>query len=156
MSAPVPFTVPQIATLVSAGYGLLMRGILRSTLVVIGKTAVEWIEHDIPRLGAALSFDALFSIQPLVVIVLAISGFWSGEAAARRELFGQVSGAVGQQGSDALQSLVRVAHEENRNPWSAMIALNNASDDSNRCVRGASEFLEYDLFALLYRPKRNK
>ena len=100
-----------------------MRGILRSTLVVIRKTAVEWIEHDIPRLGAALSFYALFSIPPLVVIVLAISGFWFGEAAARRELFGQVSGAVGQQGSDAIQSLVSVAHDENRSPWTAMMAL---------------------------------
>lgn len=100
-----------------------MRGILRSTLVVIKKTAVEWIDHDIPRLGAALSFYALFSIPPLVVIVLAISGFWFGESAARRELFGQVSGAVGQQGSDAIQSLVSVAHDENRSPWTAMIAL---------------------------------
>ncbi len=100
-----------------------MRRILHSTLFVIKKTAGEWIEQDIPRLGAALSFYALFSIPPLFVIVLAISGFWFGDEAARRELFGQVSGAVGHQGSDAIQSLVSVAHTENRSPWAAMLAM---------------------------------
>ena len=78
---------------------------------------------DIPRLGAALSFYALFSIPPLFVVVLAISGFWFGDEAARRELFGQVSGAVGHQGSDAIQSLVSVAHTENRSPWAAIMAV---------------------------------
>ncbi len=81
---------------------------MHSTFFVIRKTASEWVEHDIHRLGAALCFYALFSIPPLFVIVLAISGFWFGEDAARRELFGQVSGAVGLQGSDAIQSLVSV------------------------------------------------
>ncbi len=100
-----------------------MRRIMHSTFFVIRKTASEWVEHDIHRLGAALCFYALFSIPPLFVIVLAISGFWFGEDAARRELFGQVSGAVGLQGSDAIQSLVSVAHQENRSPWAAMLAL---------------------------------
>lgn len=100
-----------------------MRRILHSTFFVIKKTASEWVEQDIHRLGAALAFYALFSIPPLFVIVLAISGFWFGDEAARRELFGQVSGAVGHQGSDTLQSFVRVASTENRSPWAAMMAV---------------------------------
>lgn len=100
-----------------------MRGFTNSTFFVIRKTASEWIEQDIHRLGAALAFYALFSIPPLFVIVLAISGFWFGDEAARRELFGQVSGAVGHQGSDAIQSLLSVAHTENRSPWAAMLAI---------------------------------
>lgn len=100
-----------------------MRRFLKFTFFVIRKSADEWIEQDIHRLGAAFSFYALFSIPPLVVIVLAISGFWFGEEAARQELFGQVSGAVGQHGSDAIQSLVSTAHDESRSPWTAMAAL---------------------------------
>jgi len=100
-----------------------MRRIVHSTFFVIKKTAGEWIEQEIHRLGAALSFYALFSIPPLFVIVLAISAFWFGDDAARRELFGQVSGAVGHQGSDAIQSLDRVAHTENRSPWAALMAV---------------------------------
>ncbi len=100
-----------------------MRRIVHSTFFVIKKTAREWIEQEIPRLGAALSFYALFSIPPLFVIVLAISAFWFGDDAARRELFGQVSGAVGHEGSDAIQSLVSVAHTENRSSWAALMAV---------------------------------
>ena len=84
---------------------------------------MEWIDQDIHRLGASLAFYALFSIPPLFVVVLAMAGFWFGDEAARRELFGQVSGAVGSRGSDAIQSLVSVAHVENRSPWAGILAL---------------------------------
>jgi len=100
-----------------------LRRILISTLRALKKTCLEWIEDDIHRLGAALSFYALFSIPPLFVIVLAVAGFWFGDEAARRELFGQVSGAVGSRGSDAIQSLVRGVHAEKGGGWAAVVAL---------------------------------
>lgn len=99
-----------------------MLRILISTFRVIKRTSSEWIDQDIHRLGAALSFYALFSIPPLFVVVLAMAGFWFGEEAARRGLFGQVSGAVGNRGSDAIQSLVSVAHLENSSSWAAIVA----------------------------------
>lgn len=100
-----------------------MSRMLISTFRVIKRTLSEWIDQDIHRLGAALSFYALFSIPPLFVVVLAMAGYWFGEEAARRELFGQVSDAVGSRGSDAIQSLVRVAHVENRSAWAGIVAL---------------------------------
>ncbi|MEJ7590025.1 MAG: YihY/virulence factor BrkB family protein [Planctomycetaceae bacterium] len=100
-----------------------MSRILISTFSVIKRTSLEWIDQDIHRLGAALAFYALFSIPPLFVVVLAMAGFWFGEEAARRELFGQVSDAVGSRGGDAIQSLMSVAHVENRSPWAGLVAL---------------------------------
>ena len=100
-----------------------MLRILISTFKVMKRAASEWIGEDIHRLGAALSFYALFSIPPLFVIVLAMAGFWFGEEAARRELFGQVSDAVGSRGSDAIQSLVRSAHAEKRGGGATIVAV---------------------------------
>jgi len=100
-----------------------MLQILTSTFGVFKRTLFEWIDQDIPRLGAALAFYALFSIPPLFVVVLAMAGFWFGEEAARRELFGQVTDAVGSPGSDAIASLVHVAHAENPSPWAGILAV---------------------------------
>lgn len=100
-----------------------MSRILVTVFKVIKRTSLEWIDQDIHRLGAALAFYALFSIPPLFVVVLAMAGFWFGEEAARRELFGQVTDAVGTPGSVAIESLVRVAHVENRSPWAAILAV---------------------------------
>ncbi len=52
-----------------------------------------------------------------------MAGFWFGDEAARRELFGQVSVAVGSSGSDAIQSLVRGTHTEKGGGWAAVVAL---------------------------------
>ena len=46
---------------------------ITSSLKVIKRTLLEWIDQDIHRLGAALSFYALFSIPPLFVVVLVMT-----------------------------------------------------------------------------------
>lgn len=74
-------------------------------------------------MGAALAFYTLFAIAPLFVIVLAIAGVWFGEEAARRELFGQVSGLVGSEGGEAIQSLVSAAHKPKTGFWATVIAV---------------------------------
>ena len=81
------------------------------------------MEGAIVSRGAALSFYTLFAIAPLFVIVLAIAGFWFGEEAARRELFGQVSGLVGSEGGEAIQALVSAAHKPNTGVWATIFAV---------------------------------
>jgi membrane protein len=96
---------------------------LKSGFAMMKQTVSEWIDQDISRLGAALAFYTLFAIAPLFVIVLAIAGFWFGEAAARRELFSQVSGLVGNEGGEAIQALVSAAHKPKTSTWATMIAV---------------------------------
>jgi membrane protein len=74
-------------------------------------------------MGAALAFYTLFAIAPLFIIVLAIAGLWFGEAAARRELFSQVSGLVGSEGGDAIQALISAANRPKTGAWATVIAV---------------------------------
>lgn len=74
-------------------------------------------------MGAALAFYTFFAIAPLFVIVLAVAGFWFGEQAARRELFSQVSGLVGSEGTVAIQALVSAAHKPKTGAWATVIAV---------------------------------
>ena len=83
----------------------------------------EWIDQDVPRMGAALAFYTFFAISPLFVIVLAIAGFWFGEQAARRELFSQFSGLVGSEGAEAVQALVSAAQKPRTGAWATVIAV---------------------------------
>lgn len=94
----------------------------KNAFLLLKQTAKEWSNQDVPRLGAALSFYTLFAIAPLFVIVLAVAGLWFGEEAARRELFGQVSGLVGSEGGKAIQSLVVAADKPKTGVWATVIA----------------------------------
>ncbi|MBL9169431.1 MAG: YihY/virulence factor BrkB family protein [Verrucomicrobiales bacterium] len=70
----------------------------------------EWMDRDVAKLGAALAFYTLFAIAPLLIMVLAIAGFWFGEEAASRELFAQISGLVGAESGKTIQALVVAAN----------------------------------------------
>ena len=93
------------------------------TFALVKHTATEWIDQGLSRMGAALAFYTLCAIAPLFIIVLAIAGLWFGEAAARRELFSQVSGLVGSEGGDAIQALISAANRPKTGAWATVIAV---------------------------------
>jgi membrane protein len=78
-----------------------------------------WSADYAPSMGAALSYYALFSIAPLLLIVLGVAGFFFGAEAARGELFQEVAGLVGADAARAVESLVASA----RRPESGLLAM---------------------------------
>jgi membrane protein len=86
----------------------------------LARRAVEaWTDDYAPSMGAALSYYALFSIAPLLLIVIGVAGFFFGEQAARGEIFGQLSTLVGADGARAIEGLVASA----RKPESGLLAM---------------------------------
>jgi len=61
-------------------------------------------------LGAALAYYTIFSIVPLLVVVIAISGLIAGPDAAEGRLFAQISGLVGADTAISLQSMLGDAY----------------------------------------------
>jgi membrane protein len=76
----------------------------------IARGAVKaWNDDYAPSMGAALAYYTLFSIAPLLLIVIAVAGFVFGDDAARGEIFEQLSGLMGAQGAQAVEELLRHA-----------------------------------------------
>jgi len=74
----------------------------------IAKEAVaSWIDDHAPSMGAALAYYALFSITPLILIVVSVAGLVFGADAARGQIFGELRGLMGEQGAAAVQSLLQ-------------------------------------------------
>src|SRR2546430_563499 len=69
----------------------------------------EWVADDALSLGAALAYYTVFSMAPLLVLVIAIAGLVLGRAAAEGELVGQIGNLVGQAGAQAIQDMVNRA-----------------------------------------------
>ena len=69
-----------------------------------------WSDDFAPSMGAALAYYMLFSIAPLLIIVIAVAGFVFGEAAVRGEVFSQLSGLMGEEGARAVEALLKSAN----------------------------------------------
>ncbi|HET7668986.1 MAG TPA: YihY/virulence factor BrkB family protein [Burkholderiales bacterium] len=83
------------------------------------QAAEAWSDDYAPSMGAALSYYALFSIAPLILIVVGVVGFFFGDDAVRGELYGQIAGMVGPEGAKAIEALVANASK----PESGLLAM---------------------------------
>jgi membrane protein len=78
----------------------------------------EWFEHRCASKGAALAFYMLFSMAPILLLVIAVAGFFYGADAAQGQLLGQLKGLMGPKGAEAIQLVLAGA----RNPDSGLRA----------------------------------
>jgi membrane protein len=78
----------------------------------------QWFEDRASSKGAALAFYTLFSLAPLLVMVLAVAGAIFGEEAARGAIFDELNALVGPAGAEAIQLLLANA----RNTEAGVIA----------------------------------
>jgi membrane protein len=70
-----------------------------------------WSEDKAPRLGAALAYYTIFSLAPLLVIVIGVAAFVFGREAAQGEVLGQLQGLLGEAGAQAIQGMIQNASQ---------------------------------------------
>jgi membrane protein len=78
----------------------------RKFLSLLRQTIVAWSEDYVPSMGAALAYYTLFSIAPLLLIVITIAGWVFGAEAARGEIVGQLRALMGDDGARAIEGLL--------------------------------------------------
>ena len=91
---------------------------LRRVYRVLSDSLKAWIDHRGASKGAALAFYTLFSMTPILVLAIAVAGYFFGAAAAQGEIFAQLQGLVGPNGAQAIQAVLAAA----RNPGSGLVA----------------------------------
>ncbi|CAM5566999.1 YihY/virulence factor BrkB family protein [Eoetvoesiella caeni] len=70
-----------------------------------------WQDDYASSMGAAIAFYTVFSIAPLIIIVIAVAGFVWGEDAVRGEILHQLSGIVGRDAAAGVQSMIKSASQ---------------------------------------------
>lgn len=82
----------------------------------------EWFVHRASSKGAALAFYTAFSIAPILVLVIAVAGFFYGAEAAQGQLLTELKGLVGSQGAEAIQLVLAGAQNKESGMWATIIA----------------------------------
>ena len=83
-----------------------------SQLVNLCRKAVNaWIDDFAPSMGASISYYTVFSLAPLLVIVIAIAGAIFGREAVQGEVVAQLQGLIGREGALVVEGLIKGAAE---------------------------------------------
>lgn len=74
------------------------------------KTAYgNWSRHRSTSLGAALAYYSVFSLGPILLIVIAIAGLVFGQEAVRGSLSGEIRNLLGPDGAQAVEAMLKGA-----------------------------------------------
>ncbi|ARS36787.1 YihY/virulence factor BrkB family protein [Pontibacter actiniarum] len=88
------------------------------------KTSVNgFLEANALRLAAALAFNAIFSIPPLLLIIIKAAGFFFGEEAVSGKLEEQVSAAISPQAASEIQTMVQNASTSESSGWAMWVGV---------------------------------
>lgn len=96
---------------------------VKSIFSLLKEAFKEWQEDEALQLGAALSYYTIFSIAPMLLVVIAVAGLVFGREAVQGQLDNQIQGLVGAQGADAIQTMVANASRRDGGLWATIIAV---------------------------------
>jgi membrane protein len=95
-----------------------------NSLYQLAKTALRnWINDYAPSMGAALAYYTVFSIAPLLVLVIAAAALIFGEELARAAIIEQASGMIGENGAKAIESMLASAQKPKQGVIASILGI---------------------------------
>lgn len=90
---------------------------------LLRQTVLSWVDDYAPSMGAALAFYTLFSLAPLMLIVVSVGGMVFGQEAARGEIAAQLVQLMGAGGASAVQDLLTSVRKPAQGTWATLVGL---------------------------------
>ena len=87
------------------------------------QTAAQWGQDKVPRHGAALAYYTVFSIVPLLVIIIAMIGLVFGQEAAQSYILQQLESLLGEQSTAAIKDMIQRASQPSTGIVATLMAL---------------------------------
>ncbi|HXO28121.1 MAG TPA: YihY/virulence factor BrkB family protein [Thermoanaerobaculia bacterium] len=82
---------------------------------LITDTITSWNDHDASTQSAALAFYTMFSLAPLLVVVIWLFGLAFGDQAVRGEILAEFQDWMGKDAASLVQAILRTANEPKTN-----------------------------------------
>ena len=75
--------------------------------LLIDKSVNAWIDDYAPSMGAAIAYYTLFSVAPLLILMIAVAGVVYGQDAAQGEIVAQLQGRIGPEAAAVVEELIK-------------------------------------------------
>jgi membrane protein len=126
----------------------------------IKATFSAWIDDKAPSMGAALAYYTVFSIAPLLLIVISIAGLIFGAEVARGEIFSQLQDLMGKNEALAVQGMLESVSKPTESVTATIIGVSllligattvfgELQDDLDRIWRAPKRTNDSGIFGLI-------
>jgi membrane protein len=91
--------------------------------LLIDKSVNAWIDDYAPSMGAAIAYYTLFSIAPLIILMIAVAGMVYGQDAAEGEIVAQLRGRIGFEAAAVVQDLIKSVSKPGAGALASVIGI---------------------------------
>lgn len=96
---------------------------LKILFSLLKETFQEWQNDNASLLASSLAYYTIFSLAPLVILVIAIVGAIFGEEAAKGEIVAQIKGLVGVEGAKVIEDAIANSNQPDTGRWASFISV---------------------------------
>ena len=82
-----------------------------------------WFDKDPFRESAVIAYYAIFSIPGLLVLIIAIAGYFFGQDVVNKNLFNQISETIGSETALQIQDVLTKSTAEKSTTWGSIIGI---------------------------------
>lgn len=87
---------------------------LKKFFNILKGTASAFSQDNCIKLSASLSYYTIFSIGPLLIIIISLSAIFYGREAVQGRLYGQISGLIGSEAAIQIQEIIKKSQHANK------------------------------------------
>jgi membrane protein len=87
------------------------------------QASIEWVDDNVPRLGASVAFYTLLSLAPVIVIAVALAAMVYGEKAAQGRLASEIQNMAGPEVARTIQDFIQGAYQPRTGVLATVLGL---------------------------------
>lgn len=100
-----------------------MKNKLKDIWTLLKTTAKTWYSRDPFKQSAVIAYSAIFSLPGLLVVVIAIAGYFFGTEAVNGRLHSQIAEAMGADTADQVQQMILIANKSKNSILATIIGI---------------------------------
>jgi len=83
----------------------------------------EFVEDDVLKYSASLAYYTIFSIAPVIIVIISVCGVLFGKEAIQNQLYGQINELVGSSAADQIQDTIKNIHLTGSNIFATTVGI---------------------------------
>ncbi len=102
---------------------VLARTALKQIYSLLWRAVNQWVDADGLRMSAAMSFYGILSLAPLLVLMVAVLGWWLDRSYIETSLVDQIRSVIGAQGARVVQQALSSAQQPSQGITASLFAF---------------------------------
>ncbi|PSL49666.1 membrane protein [Chitinophaga niastensis] len=121
---------------------------------VLKQSGSDFIDDKVLKLAAALAYYTIFSVAPMLIIIIFLCDLFLGKDAVEGNIYGQISGLVGNDAAMQIQAMIRNATLSNDMNWATMVGFVTLIIGATGVFAEIQDSINY-IWRLKSKPKKN-